>query len=304
MTEPSTVQPPMVLQQGQLSGDQLEFRTGHSIDQALRDGCFALAIPRGLDLRAGLRFCREFYLDPDASGYRGFRDQPGIYFDREHFQTEHVLIDGPGRQQHFPPELAEMCDRMSELGLTILRACLTHLGIPPAIWREVTGGAIDGQGTRWFAANHYRADRAQLGCAPHKDTGFITVLYIERSGLEAAVGPDWVAVEPVPNHFLINFGGAFELLTEKLAAPVKAILHRVRRCLPGQFPEDRFSFAAFANPPAIGDLYQVDRSGQPHAVLGVEEFLREFNQQTWNDSYDDFGIADTRSLTAAPPERG
>ena len=62
------------------------------------------------------------------------------------------------------------------------------------------------------------------------------------------------------------------------------------RDVPGQFPEERFSFAAFVNPPAVGDLYQIDHDGRPRAVLSAEQFLREFNRETWNDSYDDFGI--------------
>jgi len=279
------------LQRGTVEGDRLEFRLGDSLERALRDGCFALAIPADLDLGPGLRLCREFYREGDPTQYRGFREQPGVYFDREHFQTEHVLIDGPARSRLFPAELVRMCDQIGQLGLTVLRACLQQLAIPSELWYQVTGGAVAGDGTHWFAANHYRADRDKLGCAPHKDTGFITVLYIEHAGLEASIDGEWWSVDPVPGHFIVNFGGAFELLTAQLDLPVAAILHRVRRCLPGQFAEDRFSFAVFANPPATGSLYQIDRNGRPDPLIGVAEFLQEFNRQTWHDSYDDFGIA-------------
>jgi hypothetical protein len=295
---------PISLQRASVAADGLQFHTAGGLAEALRQGCFLLAIPDGLDLTPGLKLCREFYLPagPEAgssASYRGYRDAEGIYFDREHFQTEHVLIDGPGRARHFPPELASMCDGMGELGLRVLRAALDQLGVARSGWDQVTGGAVAGRGTHWFAANHYRPERNQLGCAPHKDTGFVTVLYLEQEGLEAAIGSDWVSIEPVPGYFVVNFGGAFELLTAALPQPVRAIAHRVRQCLPSSVHEDRFSFAAFANPPATGDLFQVDEDGTVSAVQSVEEFLREFNKATWNDRYDEFGIADTQPLEPA-----
>ena len=56
---------------------------------------------------------------------------------------------------------------------------------------------------------------------------------------------------------------------------------------------DRYSFAAFLNPPATGALYSLTADGQrAEPVIPVETFLREFNEQTWKDSYTDFGIAE------------
>jgi len=283
----------MVLQRAAVVDGRLRFDTPGGFAAALRDGCFLLAIPTTIDVAPGVRLCREFYRPATAGaseGYRGFRSLEGIYFDRAHFQTEHLLLDGPGRTRHFPPAVVEMCDRMNELALLVLRAALDELGVAEHLWSRVTGGAVDGMGTHWFAASHYRPERDQLGCAPHKDTGFVTILYIEQEGLEAAVDGGWVSLDPRPGFFVVNFGGSFELLTRPLDRPVKAILHRVRQCVPTPGVEDRFSFAAFANPPATGDLYQVDADGSASPVQRVEEFLREFNETTWHDRHDDFGI--------------
>ncbi|MGP3999535.1 2OG-Fe(II) oxygenase family protein [Streptomyces sp. 8N706] len=197
-----------------------------------------------------------------------------------------------------------MTDRMNALALRVLREVLGALGIDQRIWSEVTGGAVDGLGTHWFAASHYRSERDRLGCAPHQDTGFVTILYIEQEGLEALVGEEWMSVNPVPGHFVVNFGGALEMLTRPLARPVRAILHRVRQCLPNPDTEDRFSFAAFANPPATGDLHQVYDDGSVRAVQSVEEFLREFNETTWNDRYADFGIAGSAEPDTTRPAAG
>lgn len=286
----------MTLQRASVQEAGLAFHTEGGLPQALRDGCFLLAIPTGFDPGPGVTLCREFYRPPEdgsdgIQSYRGFRTLEDVYFDREHFQTEHVLIDGPGRRRHFPRELIAMTEQMSELTLLVLRCAMAELGIATALWSKITGGAVDGRGTHWFAANHYRSERAQLGCAPHKDTGFVTVLYNEEPGLEASVDGVWVPIDPAPGHFVVNFGGAFELLTAALSRPVRAILHQVRQCTRVPGAADRFSFAAFANPPAAGDLYQVRRDGSAAAVRSSADFLREFNEQTWSDRHTDFGIA-------------
>ncbi|MFI8987016.1 2OG-Fe(II) oxygenase family protein [Streptomyces antimycoticus] len=286
----------MTLQRATVTDTGLRFDAADGLSRSLRDGCFLLAMPAGFDPGPGITLCREFHRAPGEGptatrAYRGFKDVPGVYFDREYFQTEHLLIDGPGRIRHFPRGLLAMAEQMSALTLLVLRDAMTELGIAPALWSEITGGAVDGLGTHWFAANHYRPERAKLGCAPHKDTGFVTVLYNEEPGLEASVDGDWVPVDPVPGHFVVNFGGAFELLTAALDRPVQAILHQVRQCAPVPGAADRFSFAAFANPPATGDLYQVREDGSAAPVRSSEDFLREFNEQTWSDRHADFGIA-------------
>lgn len=178
----------MALQRATATGTGLRFDAADGLSRALRGGCFLLATPVGFDPGPGITLCREFHRAPDEGqaatrAYRGFKDVQGVYFDREHFQTEHVLIDGPGWTRHFPRELLAMVEQMSALTLLVLRDAMTELGIAPALWSEITGGAVDGLGTHWFAANHYRPERAKLGCAPHKDTGFVTVLYNEEPSI-------------------------------------------------------------------------------------------------------------------------
>ncbi|WP_441249584.1 2OG-Fe(II) oxygenase family protein [Kitasatospora sp. McL0602] len=288
----------MALQRAQLAGAELSFETAGGLAQALADGCLLLAIPEDLDLTPGIRLCREFHRPAAPAGtehaaYRGFRGREGVYFDRENFQTEHLLLDGPGRLRHLPPEVSRLCERMDGLGQLVLRAALAGLGVSRVLWPQLTGGAVDGGGTHWFAASHYRTERPLLGCAPHQDTGFVTVLYIEQDGLEARVGDAWVPIDPVPGYFVVNFGGAFEILGQSLTPRVRAILHRVRQCEPTVGQEDRFSFAAFLNPPAHGRLHRVGPDGAVEELQTVEEFLREFNRATWDDAYGDFGIVGT-----------
>ena len=281
----------MSLPTANLDGHQLRFEEG-TFDDALNQGCFHLRIPEHLDLSPGIRLSREFYL-PTAEphqAYRGFRDKPSIYFDREHYQTEHILADQAAIERLLPQEVATMSAAMFGLARSTLVCVLHALGLPEGQWELGTGGCSVGQGTRWFASSHYRSERDLLGCPAHKDTGFVTVLYIEDPGLEA-LGLDgrWFDIDPREGHFVVNFGGALEHLTARLTTPVRAILHRVRKCMAGE--RDRFSFAAFINPPATGQMHQFDMMGRAHPTGSIEDFLREFNKQTWNDTHEDFGIA-------------
>ncbi|MEZ4359572.1 MAG: 2OG-Fe(II) oxygenase family protein [Kofleriaceae bacterium] len=286
--------PPLLLQTAALRDGRVHFDAPEGFAQALCDGCFYLEIPEALDLLPGKVLGREFYRDledgePATAAYRGFRERGDVYFDREHFQTEHVLLDRPGRARHFPPELRAMCDALNDIARLVLRQVLDALGVPEAIWRQVTGGAIDDEGTHWFAASHYRPELDRMGCAPHKDTGFVTILYIEREGLEASVAQSWAPIDARPGAFVVNFGRSLELLMECSPRPVRAILHRVRKTVHTPGVEDRYSFAAFVNPPATGMLYRYD-GAQAVAYQSVEEFLVEFNKVTWNDRHDEFGI--------------
>lgn len=288
-----TVFESQTLERAAIHDGRLEFRTEGGLGKALEDGLFRLAIPEELDLDPGIRFAQEFWTEPAGTStdqYRGFRSCPDVYFDRENFQTEHVLADRWARKRTFPSEVAALAEDMNVLALVVLRATLQRIGIDPSLWSTVTGGAVEDQGTHWFASNHYRPEREQPGCAPHRDTGFVTVLYIEDTGLEAAVENDWVPIEPTRGEFLVNFGGSLELLTERLATPVRAVLHRVRHTAPAPGAEHRFSFAAFINPPPSGDLYRMGTAGDAEPVQSVEEFLRDFNAKTWNDRHADFGI--------------
>jgi hypothetical protein len=277
---------------------RLVFRESDGLKRALHEGFFALQIPSLLDLAPLIRLAREFHLDTALrrtireTRFRGFKQLPGIYFDRTAFQTEHILTDATQRRQTFPAVVRPLCDRMHELGRIILRTVLEQAGIAPRLWSQITGHVSDGGGIPWFAASHYRSTLKLPGAPAHKDTGFVTVLYCNQPGLEARVGGTWVDVLPVAGHFLIHFGGALELLTSCLPGKVEAVLHRVRQCpnLPGQ--DDRYSFAAFLNPPIDSYLYAVRTGGQSaRPIVPAEQFLRDFNDRTWNDSHTEFGIS-------------
>lgn len=277
-----------------IKNGELVFDIEDGVLKALENGYFLLEIPSHIQVQHGRTLCRQFYrpkvADSQISAYQGFRELENMYFDREHYQTEHILVDRPARERHFPEELRNMADAMDEVGLLVLRTVLEKLSVDKSFWSSVTGGASVGKGTHWFAASHYRPERQQLGCAPHKDTGFVTILYVEQEGLEAYTGTEWESIDPVHGWFIVNFGASLEMLTARLAYPARAIFHRVRHCSNTLNVEDRFSFATFVNSSPSSDLYQISANGAASVVMSVAEFLRNFNDATWNDRHKEFGI--------------
>ena len=284
------------LQRATFTADGLSFHSDDGFTRALKDGCFLLKAPLDFDPAPAIRLCREFHLEQDAAHagegacYRGFRAIDSVYFGRDQYQTHHVLLDREARKRWLPDEVCSVAECMNAVGLTILRDVLTRISIPEQYWTELTGGAVNDRGTHWFAASHYRSHLALPGCATHHDTGFITVLYFDASGLEGRFGDRWLCIAPEPDHLLVNFGRSLELLTEELATPVHSLLHRVAHTARNELGQERISFAAFINPPATGQLFRYAPKTGPLSLMDVATYLAEFNRTTWNDHHDSFGI--------------
>jgi 2OG-Fe(II) oxygenase superfamily len=279
------------LSRSKIEGENLIFDSNCYFDKALQDGIFLLKIPKTIDLLPGIKLCHNFYKEKSGDHpYRGFKEYNSIYFDREHFQTEHILTDKETRDKYFPQEAKIIADEMNELAILVLKNVLEYIGIPKEDWALVTGNCIENQGTHWFACSHYRSEIDKQGCATHQDTGLVTILYIEQSGLEAKINNQWQQILPVDGYFIVNFGRSFEILTAQLSKSVKSILHRVRKIEKSFDKPDRVSMAAFINIPSDLNLYQYVANGELIIYQSVQEFLIEFNKTTWDDKYTEFGL--------------
>ena len=281
----------LILQRARLDTGNLQFDNEDGFKTAIENGFFLLKRPVHIDLEPGLKLANSFYKNTDKNNpYEGFKEKEGVYFDREHFQTEHILLDQHARKELFPEELNKLCNQMNDIGIIILKSICQKLGMASRNWDEVTCGTLKNEGTHWFACSHYRSELKRPGCAVHQDTGFVTVLHIDQEGLEALIDDEWVDIEPVQGYFVINFGASLEILTKNLKNPVKAVLHKVREIKSRKKGNDRYSFAAFLNPPAHLDLYQYSSRGNLEKYMPVKDFLEKFNKSTWYDRHDQFGI--------------
>lgn len=273
---------------------QLIFDSNSYFDKALQDGFFLLEIPKDINLIPGINLCYNFYkkkCGDHNDEYKGFKEYDSLYFDREHFQTEHILADTNARDKYFPKDVKVLANKMNLLAILVLKNVLEYVGIPKKDWALITGACIENKGTHWFACSHYRSEINKQGCAEHQDTGFVTILYIDQSGLEAKISNQWQNIPPILGYFIVNFGRSFEILTEKLTKPVRSISHRVSKIEKSSDKPDRISMAAFTNIPSELSLYQYTSKNKLVTYQSMQEFLTEFNKTTWNDEHKKFGLS-------------
>lgn len=85
---------------------------------------------------------------------------------------------------------------------------------------------------------------ASQGVGSHKDVGALTLLYPEAgsTGFEVERDGQWLGIDPLPGHFIVNIGELLEVATNGY---LKATVHRVRPPEPGR---DRISLPFFLNP--------------------------------------------------------
>ncbi|UWF78334.1 MULTISPECIES: isopenicillin N synthase family dioxygenase [Microbacterium] len=88
------------------------------------------------------------------------------------------------------------------------------------------------------------APEPQQGVGAHKDSGVLTLLWVEpgKGGLQVERDGAWVDAPPVPGAFVVNIG---ELLEHATGGYLRATNHRV---LSPRAPEDRISIPFFFNP--------------------------------------------------------
>lgn len=257
-----------------LTSQEMEKQGTHfneKMSQALQDGFFYVEIPETLREKTekvieyvnGIRDNTSLKTANLGNAQLGYQERHGsqaVAFSAMSHQWEQV----------FPTEVVEVARSMNALAVGTLKAALQHLSIPEAAWAQATGKLTDGAGSNVFTTNHYKPGEQKIGLIPHKDMGWITVLFIDKRGLETSKdGKQWEDVPPQKGYFVINFGRAFEILvnsTDKL----RASLHRVRR-----LEEERMSFGIFINHTEGSPMYQIDDQNRLSQVGNYDDYLQK-----------------------------
>ncbi|WP_296191987.1 2-oxoglutarate and iron-dependent oxygenase domain-containing protein [uncultured Microbacterium sp.] len=94
----------------------------------------------------------------------------------------------------------------------------------------------------------------QQGVGAHKDSGVLTLLWVEpgKGGLQVQRDGEWVDAPPVPGAFVVNIG---ELLEYATGGYLIATNHRV---VSPRYPDDRISIPFFFNPALDSRLPIID----------------------------------------------
>lgn len=169
---------------------------------------------------------REAVADPDAPDY--------------------ARLIGPNLWPDAQPALrtvaAEWHDHLSGVARRLLRAWAIALGAPESYFDEHFG-----EPSTLIKIVRYPGKEdptPQQGVGAHKDSGVLTLLWVEpgKGGLQVRRGGEWVDAPPVPGAFVVNIGELLEYATQGY---LTATDHRV---ISPTFPDDRISVPFFFNP--------------------------------------------------------
>jgi isopenicillin N synthase-like dioxygenase len=220
------------------------------------------------------RTAREFFALPDADKFaienvksphfRGYtriggertqgrvdwREQIDIGPEREQIGDEsapdYTRLIGPNLWPAAQPELREVVtewhDHLSGVARKLLRAWAVALGAPESYFDQHFGEPS----TLIKIVRYPGKDdpTPQQGVGAHKDSGVLTLLWVEpgKGGLQVERDGQWVDAPSVPGAFVVNIGELLEYATQGY---LTATNHRV---ISPAYPDDRISVPFFFNP--------------------------------------------------------
>ena len=253
----------------------MAFDTAADLDEAFSVGAFAVPVPEDWDVRPGLELCRNYYKarQHEDDRYRGHRK-------KQHEASELGYADGPDQverlqiesvhwDKYFPDEVTALLRKMQKLALEILVSSFKLSGVRDEHLPVITGGLCEDTGWRCHSTfNHFRSEfKVREGIAQHNDSGFITLFYADRRGLEVHHKGMWRRVPYSSRHFTANFGYEAGILTGNLPRPMTAVLHRVPPTTARDAGEgDRSSFTLFMGSMSI---YRYTPEGVLEQVEGL-----------------------------------
>lgn len=270
--------------QGHIVDGRLHLDAERDWEQLLSRGLVRLAIPAQIAVGEGVRFCEEFHRPrqgDDADLYRGFRERSleGSvlgYSDAGNDQCERVQLELKLWGDYLPPAVTQMLHAINDAGRAIIRTVFDRCGVDPADIATITGGMERNDALQYGIFNNFESKKQGLdGFTPHKDSGFIQLMYVHEEGFEAEHDGRWVPVPPSKSHFVAILGHSMEVLTAKLPVRATASYHRVASTVRRPGAKDRTSFGIYVGPRFEQYLYQYDEQRKLRAYMSFEAFQRQ-----------------------------
>lgn len=178
--------------------------------------------------------------------------------------------------QVYPSEVQRVASKMHNLTVQILCRALEHLSVPKTLWDQATGDATKGEGTTVLTFNHYQKDSNQenpeqkvLGLTPHRDMGWLALLFADKQGLQAQIKNEWIDVPFEEGYFVCFIGKTFELLMND-RTKLSACYHRVT-----QVVETRISGGLFINNHKKSPIYQITLEGELEEKQTYDQFMAD-----------------------------
>ena len=185
-----------------------------------------------------------------TQGRVDWREQIDIGPEREAISDgsspDYARLIGPNLWPAAQPELREVVsewhDHLSGVARKLLRAWAVALGAEESYFDQHFGEPS----TLIKIVRYPGKDdpTPQQGVGAHKDSGVLTLLWVEpgKGGLQVERDGEWVDAPPVPGAFVVNIGELLEYATQGYLI---ATNHRV---VSPKYPDDRISVPFFFNP--------------------------------------------------------
>lgn len=183
-----------------------------------------------------------------TQGKVDWREQIDIGPEREAIEGGPAFnrLIGPNLWPAAQPELREVVsewhERLSDVARKLLRAWALALGANESYFESNFGDpATLIKIVRYPGTNE---PEPQQGVGAHKDSGVLTLLWVEpgKGGLQVERDGEWVSAPPVDGAFVVNIG---EMLEYATGGYLKATNHRV---ISPKAPDERISVPFFFNP--------------------------------------------------------
>ncbi|MGE0010260.1 MAG: 2OG-Fe(II) oxygenase family protein [Candidatus Babeliales bacterium] len=222
---------------------------------------------------AAARFGNTFYKDEyyatlQLPGYNGYKARDNV--QAEGFYCEHELW-----QSVYSAPIARIAELMKEESVYITQKIL-HLVLPQLTHdtlMHATGGVSQGDGLYHLSFKHYRPEINAIGLTPHRDFGYVTILYIDKDGLHAKIDDAWHPIPPREGYFIVNFGRSLELLINDPML-LNASWHYVEQIKQEKHGGDRMCFALFSGCNLNSPLHRIQEDGSLEiAYLTYKEFV-------------------------------
>lgn len=188
--------------------------------------------------------------DERTNGRSDWRDQLDLGWEQEP-PTDPAApnwhrLRGPNQWPATLPEMSTTvmawAEQMQELGVTALRALALGLGQPMNCFDDgfVPKSDMHIKVIRYPARSEPAAEQ---GVGTHHDTGVLTFIAQQQTGLQVQTASGFVDATPMPGAYIMNLG---EMLQRSTSGYLRATPHRVISPRPGD--GERLSIAFFFNP--------------------------------------------------------
>ncbi|KAF5815856.1 putative flavanone 3-dioxygenase [Helianthus annuus] len=189
------------------------------------------------------------------------------------YPIDNFIDEWPTNPASFRAHVAEYCQSTRNLALQLIAAISESLGLHKDYMNTQLG-----KHAQHMVLNYYPPcpqPDLTYGLPGHTDPNFITILLQDEvPGLQVLKDGKWVAVDPVPNTFIINIGDQVQVMSND---KYKSILHRaVVNC-----DKERISIPTFYCP-------------SPEAVIGpapevvTDDEPAVYRQFTYGEYYEKF----------------